>query len=94
MHVYVDPHALTHGLSECEVFYAWENYVRKRYRKRPNNDRIIAIGYDQSERLIEMVASEKLSHVLIYHALTPPTKKMLKELGLERRGRWSIKSKN
>lgn len=83
----IHPHALIHGLSEENVRYAWENYVRKRCRHAPNEDQIVAIGSDESGRLIQMVGVVNSQGTLVYHALTPPTSKALRELGLLRRKR-------
>jgi hypothetical protein len=83
--VLVDYHALKHGLTEDEILFAWENFVRKQHRSTPNSDQIAAVGCDRSGKLIQMVAIEKQFGILIYHAMAPPTAKVLIELGLIRR---------
>ena len=69
-------------LSENDVREAWDNYVRMMMRK---EEQTIAIGFDSQGRAIEMVAKRSGGDYLIYHALTPPTEKALRELGMVRR---------
>jgi len=83
--LYVHPHALKHGLSEEEILFAWENYLRKQHRKSPEEDLALAVGYNRSGELIQMVGREASFGILVYHAMTPPTVKVLRELGLSRR---------
>lgn len=83
--IFVHPHALKHGLKEDEILFAWANFIRKRHRDVPNNDQMIAIGVTQSGKHIQMVGIIKPFGLMIYHAMTPPTEKMLAELGLGRR---------
>ena len=83
--ILVHPHALKHGLEEGEILFAWENFIRKRHRDVPNNDQMIAVGITQSDKYIQMVGVVKPYGLMIYHAMTPPTEKMLVELGLGRR---------
>lgn len=85
MRVEVDSHALKHGLTEPEIRYAWENYLRKQRRSAPDEDRIIAIGATPDGSIVQMVAVVGDAGALIYHAMKPPTKGFLRELGLERR---------
>jgi hypothetical protein len=81
----IHPHALKHGLTESNIRYAWKNYVKRMYRQAPNQEQIFAIGCDLAGRMIQMVAVDTLDSVIIYHAMTPPTEKMIRELGLSRR---------
>jgi hypothetical protein len=83
--VFVHPHALKHGLSEEDILFAWASFVRKQYRSSPEEDKVLAVGYDMSGRFIQMVGRSGASGILIYHAMTPPTTKVLLELGLSRR---------
>ena len=85
METVVAEHALKHGLTEDEIVYAWGNFIKMQRRKTPNENQVAAIGYDRRGRLIQMVATEIPNGVLIYHALTPPTAKVLIELGFARR---------
>lgn len=83
--VVVHPHALKHGLSEERILEAWSRFFRKRHRKAPNSDQIVAVGVDAKGRLIQLIGVVKPFGVMIYHALTPPTENVLLELGLARR---------
>ena len=78
--IVVHEHALKHDLSSREIEYAWRNFVVQQHRASPDEDKILAIGFDQMHRPIQMVA-----RVLIYHAMTPPSEKVLRELGMVRR---------
>ena len=71
-------------LSEADVREAWENYVRVT-RRNGFDDHYVAVGFDSSGRAIEMVAVETIEgNWYVYHAMTPPTKSLLRELGLMR----------
>lgn len=83
--VFIHSHALKHGVCEQDILWAWSNFIRKQHRKAPNNDQILAIGFDRTGRLVQMVGIVKPFGVLIYHAMTPPTEKALNELKIKRR---------
>jgi hypothetical protein len=71
------------GLSEQDVLDAWINCIRSRPRIDKNPDEYIAVGLDRKGRAIEMTAKRSLDgDWLIYHAMTPPSKKTLRELEL------------
>lgn len=80
--VIIAEHAFKHGLSADDIVYAWQNFVRKQYRGAPNEGEIVVVGYDRKGRFIEVVAAERSFGVIIYHAMEPPTTKVLVELGL------------
>jgi len=80
--VEVHPNALKHSLSKEDVVFAWENFLRKQRRGLADIDQTIAIGFDRKGNLIELVAVDKPYGTLIYHAKSPPTAKMLIELGM------------
>ena len=80
---FVEEHAFRHGLTEEEILHAWAHRVAWQHRSAPHEQQIVAIGCDGAGRLVQMVAIEKDFGVLIYHALMPPTRKVLSELGLE-----------
>ncbi len=82
MDVIIHPHALKHGLTEDEVCYAWENFVRRQSRATPRTDQIVAIGVTRQGKMVQMIGIMKPYGTLVYHALTPPTKKFLKELDM------------
>lgn len=70
-------------LSEEEVLAAWSNRfaLAMRLDRRPGE--CIAIGVDGGGRMVEMVACRSFDgEWLIYHAMTPPTRKALRELGI------------
>jgi hypothetical protein len=75
---------LKHGLSEDDILYAWDNFVRKQYRESPEEDKILVVGYNRSGQFLQIVGRETYAGVLIYHAMTPPTTSVLIELGLSR----------
>lgn len=82
MNVFALPHALKHGLSESDVAYAWKSPIRCRQRAgKDEPPRWIAIGLLPDGRLAELVAIQTIEgDWYVYHAMTPPTKKFLKEL--------------
>ena len=83
--VVIVEHAFKHGLEAEDIAYAWENFVRKQYRGAPNEGEIIVVGYDKRGRFIEIVAAERPSGTVIYHAMEPPSENVLAELGMIRR---------
>ena len=80
-------HALKHGFSEEGILQAWDNFVRKQYRGAPNEGEVVVVGADLQGRLIEIVAAERPFGTIVRHAMEPPTRNVLKELGMLRRGR-------
>ena len=75
--------ALKHGLGEREILQAWENYIRKQRR---SPDAWIAIGFSAAGTEIELVALDLADgDILIIHAMSPATEKMLRRLGMGRR---------
>lgn len=85
LEIYVHSHALKHGLSQEQILYAWDNYVASQPRETPNEDQILRVGYSHDGTMLQMVGRLSAHGILIYHAMTPPTSKVLKELGLRRR---------
>jgi hypothetical protein len=72
-------------LKDTDIFSAWENALVVIERSGvPLPDVIlVAIGTDSNDRLIEMVGAIKESGVIhIFHAMTPPSRKTLQEVGL------------
>ncbi len=80
--VYIAEHALKHGVAPQDIEHAWANFVRKQYRGSPNEGEIVVIGIDTNGNLLQLVAAERLRGIVIFHAMRPPTQKVLKELGL------------
>ena len=71
-------------LSEDDVVAAWNAYVRMT-RREGDESYLVAVGFDVRGRAIEMVAVETIDgDWYVYHALTPPTKEILRELGMMR----------
>jgi hypothetical protein len=89
MTVRVHPHALKHGLNGEDVAYAWESPVACRQRNGTDDPAIwIAIGSLSDGRMVELVAFQDEEGIwCVFHAKNPPTKKFIKELGLEKGGR-------
>ena len=84
----IDEHALKHGLSPDDIAYAWLNFAAKVYRGAPNEGEAIALGYDRAGRPIEMVGIERAFWTVVFHAISPPTKNALRELGLVGGRKW------
>lgn len=83
-HVIVHPRVTQRhpSITEDDVLHAWKSRIRCVWREN-EFDRYAAIGIDGHGRMIEMVAlREPTGSWLIYHALTPPTKRMLREVGM------------
>lgn len=73
-------------LLERDVLSAWENMLAYLPRLGDDPDQFIAVGSDSNGRLIEMVARRTDSATwVIFHAMTPPSRKTLLELKLTRR---------
>ena len=73
-------------LSEAGVVSAWENALVSAPRTSKETNEHIALGFDNDGRLLEIVAVRlEGGSWLIYHAMTPPSKKTYAELGIERR---------
>ncbi|MEY8406034.1 hypothetical protein [Adlercreutzia muris] len=83
--IVVHDHALKHGLTREEIEFAWRGFICQRHRRTPHSDQVVTVGVTQEGAIVEMVAVERGNELLIYHALTPPTKSVLRELGLVRR---------
>lgn len=73
-------------LTEKDVLSAWENMLAYLPRLGDDPDQYIAVGSDSNGRLIEMVARRTADGTwVIFHAMTPPSRKTLIELKLTRR---------
>lgn len=83
--VIIDEHAFKHGVSESDIEHAWEFFARKQYRGAPNEGEIVLVGYDRKGRFVELVAAERSFGIIIFHAMRPPTHKVLHELKMMRR---------
>lgn len=73
-------------IAEQDVREAWEACIRSAPRLDRSPIEYIAIGCDSKGRLLEMVALRTPDgDLVVYHAMTPPTRKALMELGMVRR---------
>ena len=72
-------------LAKADVEAAWANRLRCQKRVGPWPSQYVAIGFDGNGRSVEMVAvyDPAADEVLIFHAKTPATKKMMRELGIK-----------
>ena len=69
-------------IEDTDVFSAWKNTINVVLRETSEKDFLIAVGSDMKGRLLEMVATEEddgTKH--IFHAMTPPSEKTLRETG-------------
>jgi hypothetical protein len=70
-------------ICDADVLDAWQNCIRAVPRIDKNPNEYIAVGADSNGRLIEVIALRSLDgDWLIYHAMTPPTRRVLRELGM------------
>ncbi|MFD0704343.1 hypothetical protein ACFQY8_01060 [Alloscardovia venturai] len=70
-------------LSDDDVRHAWWNSISTIARPDTTPRQYVSIGVDSSGRVVEMVAIRgKDGKWLIYHAMTPPSKKTLRETAL------------
>lgn len=83
--IIVSEHAFKHGIAQEDIEYAWEHFYRKQYRGAPNEGEIVLVGPDRQGRPLQVVAAERTFGTIVYHAMRPPTQKVLMELGIERR---------
>lgn len=79
-------HALKHGLSEEDVVKGWLNPLESR-RRHGTDDPVawIALVALSDGKPAEMIAfQDERGTWCVFHAMTPPTKKFIKELREER----------
>ena len=73
-------------LSEEDVVTAWESSLDMCLRvDSPHFPEYVCIGYDSKGRRLEMVGAMTRDGWLIYHAMTPPSKKTIREIEQARR---------
>ena len=63
-----------------DVKAAWKARIKTQYRLSDEKPYLVAVGVAPSGRLVELIAFEDGKDIVIFHALTPPTKKLLHEL--------------
>lgn len=68
-------------LTEDDVLSAWRNAIALVRRETDEKNFYVAVGFDTKGRAIEIVAArDEDGALVIFHAMTPPTKKTLSEL--------------
>lgn len=70
-------------VTEADVQHAWRNAFVLLERVGSPQVTLIALGADDNGRVLEMVGTRTIGgSILINHALTPPTRAFLHEIGL------------
>lgn len=72
-------------LSVEDVEYAWEHFREVAIREVAFRE--MRIGFDRKGRLLEMVGVLTVDGWVVYHAMTPPSKKTLSEIEKAKGGR-------
>lgn len=70
-------------LAEADVLHAWKYAVQivRRNEAGSEGDVFAGLGFDAKGRMLELCARRQMDgSMLIYHAMTPPSKKTLNEL--------------
>jgi len=68
-------------LTEKDVREAWNNFLLSGTRTESKNfPEVVRIGYDKQGREIEMVGAQTDDAWLVFHAMTPASKKTIREL--------------
>ena len=86
--VYVHPRVSERHpeIAEQDVRDAWMSCIRFVPRLDKNPNEYLAVGMDGHGRLVEMIACQvAFGSYVVYHALTPPTRRVLFELGMAKR---------
>ena len=69
------------NLTEKEIIFAWQTALESALRiDSPRFPECVKIGYGKSGQLIEMVGVQTEDGWLIYHAMTPPSRKTMTEI--------------
>lgn len=72
-------------ISDEDALSAWKNAISMVRRDTSEKDFYVAVGADMKGRLLELVATESAGgNLLVFHAMTPPSIKTLKEVGIVR----------
>ena len=70
---------------DTDVLSAWKNAISVVLRATNEKDFLVMVGADSKGRLLELVATEENDGSLrVFHAMTPPSTKTLKEVGILR----------
>jgi hypothetical protein len=62
------------------VLSAWSNVLAYTVRESFSGDRMVVLGYDTKSRLCEVIGLRKPYGWPLIHAMTPPTKKTVREV--------------
>lgn len=66
-----------------DVAHAWSNRIASATRRTSFCDEYIVVGFDSRGRMLEVIAvREEDGTPMAYHAMTPPSAKLLREIGL------------
>ena len=66
-----------------DVAHAWAARVASATRYGSYAEETVVVGFDASGRMLEVVAVEKSDGIMhVFHAMTPPSKKTLREVHL------------
>jgi len=69
-------------IADEDVIAAWNNCLCSACRKSSAFEDYVAIGVDRKGRLLELIAVLRPGGAwLVYHAFTPPTERVLREIG-------------
>lgn len=69
-------------IKDEDAIAAWTMAIRSVARVWKDPDQYVAVGFDGRGRLLEIVAArDGVGDWVIFHALTPPTKATMRELG-------------
>lgn len=85
--VTIHPHARKHGLSNEDIAHAWRNAFAWMRRDRDDGATdYLLIGTDRNGRPVELIARScaEIGYI-VFHAIAPPTRRFLDEMGLGRR---------
>lgn len=69
-------------ITEDEVLSAWDGRIKTQFRVDGDKPYLVSVGVAFSGKAIEMIAFEDDEDIVIFHAKTPPTKKLLREMNL------------
>lgn len=76
--VFVHEHARKHGLRDTEIIYAWMNYFESAQREATGSE--LRIGFTPSGKSVQMLGVRIEDGWLVFHAMSPVTKKVLREI--------------
>lgn len=80
----IHPNSYKHGLDDDAIEHTWRNAFEWLRRERDDGKtEYVLLGVDQQGRLVELVArSIGDDGYIVFHANTPPSSRVLTELGL------------